>query len=58
MMSFIWLRKKGRINRPCRNNLKRACPLPHGSISFFFAARLAELQLCGRMQASVIIIEP
>jgi len=27
-------RKKGRINRPCRNNLKRACPLPHGSIVF------------------------
>ncbi len=20
----------GRIDRPCRNNLKRACPLPHG----------------------------
>ena len=22
----------GRIDRPCRNNLKRACPLPHGSM--------------------------
>ena len=23
--------EKGRIDRPCRNNLKRARPLPHGS---------------------------
>jgi hypothetical protein len=35
---------KGRIVRPCRNNLKRACPslqftikwLPHGSMALFF----------------------
>ena len=25
----------GRIDRPCRSNLKRACPLPHGSMDLF-----------------------